>query len=150
MDPFSMDSTSMKINLSGGYYYTTEFNNSQIEIPLYFYLDGKIKYHLYWGHYKVTGDSIYIQYFYVDQQNLFKYNIMELFGRIISDSVIQIEKERCSWCEGVYAGFEERTELIFTEPNIFYFRKEKKPDSTQAWFNNKNWYLRSLHKTRKE
>lgn len=150
MDPFSMDSISLKINLSGGYYYTEEFNNSQIEIPLYLYSDGKIKYHRNWGHYRVTGNSIYIQYFYVDQQNFYKYNTIELFGRIMGDSAIHIDKKRCVWCEGVYAEYKEKTELLFKEPRVFYFIKGKKPDSTQCWFNNKKWYLRNVHEIRKD
>ncbi|MEA1875140.1 MAG: hypothetical protein U9N51_12055 [Bacteroidota bacterium] len=144
--PFQNDSKRIKLN--GGYYYIRKEKSHKFEYSLIFYKDGKVKYNLtglnHWGHYKITGDSLHIEYFYVDPMNFYKYNTMELFGEIINDTTIHITKDRCDWCENVYAGYDNTTEKIFSPPRKFIFEKESKPDLTKAWFHDKNWYQEGL------
>lgn len=144
-----------KIKYNGMY---TILDNSRKDLwdNLCFYADGKVWYGYNWtykngignswGHYQILSDSIYIQYFYFDNQNFYKRDVMELFGNIVNDSTIQVYKKRCTWCKNVYIGYDNNTEIIFPQPIQFHYKKGIKPDSSKAWFNNKKWYKQGLKK----
>lgn len=131
------------IKMTGTYYVKGDYHHNNIN----FYTNGLCNYYeLYWGFFFIHNDSLLIQYFHIDQQNFYKRNVIELYGTIINDTSISVYKEKCDWCENVYYGYNNKTEIVYDEPRIYIFREQIKPDSTQAWFINKRWYKKGLEK----
>ena len=127
----------LPIKTNGTYFISNGYKHDNINFysnSLCFY------YQLYWGAFQINQDSLIVQYFHIDQQNFYKRNVIELYGNIINDTTISIYKEKCDWCENVYYGYNNKTEIVYDEPRIYIFKELIKPDSTQAWFINKRWY----------
>ena len=127
----------LPIQTGGTYFISNGYKHDNIN----FYSNGLCFYYqLYWGFFQINQDSLIVQYFHIDQQNFYKRNVIELYGNIINDTTISIYKEKCDWCENVYYGYNNKTEIVYDEPRIYIFKEQVKPDSTQAWFINKKWY----------
>jgi len=125
---------------TNGMYYQKNANEHH---NLVFYKNGLCNYHeLYWGVYKVENESMHIQFFYIDQQNFYRKNVIDLFGKIINDTTVSIKLKKCIWCKNVYHGYDDKTEITFEPERQYFFKNQSKPDSTQAWFLNKKWFLK--------
>lgn len=94
----------------------------------------------YWGHYAIKNDTIIIQEFNHNNEEIYKRSISERHGLIINDSTIVILSWDSYW--GNYQLPQDPMKYIFYPTN-------SKPDSTKAWFNNKRWYKKNLHESRK-
>jgi hypothetical protein len=93
-----------------------------------------------WGHFTVVGDSIVIQIF---SRNLINYcirTVLEYRGKILNDSAVLIS----SMYSYVDAATLDSSRSIFR-----FYLTNLKPDSSCAWFNDKKWYRRNLHPSRK-
>ena len=99
-----------------------------------------------WGHFIVRNDSIYIQRFIFNDQYWMKRNSEDFIGIITSDSTIVIHTQKCSWCSSQYPSkWKNRTEIKYEDPIEYgFYQTSFKPDSTMAWFKNKEWYQEGL------
>jgi hypothetical protein len=93
-----------------------------------------------WGHYSIHKDSIKIQSFGHANDQLCKRSVYETVGEILNDSTLVIYSDYSYWF---------KSELL-EEPNIYgFYPTTIKPDSTKAWFNNRRWFNKYLHESRK-
>ncbi len=92
-----------------------------------------------WGHYMLKGDTIIIQTFGRNDQSIYKRWVIERKGIIINDTSFEIH----SWFSHYGKTYMKQKELYKL------YKYKNKPDSTKAWFVNKNWYLENLHESRK-
>jgi len=92
-----------------------------------------------WGQYKISNDTIVIQTFGLNDQ-MCRRSVYETIGVILNDSTIKVFSDYSYWFDAEF----------IEEPNIYrLYETEHKPDSTKAWFNNKRWYKRNLHESRR-
>jgi hypothetical protein len=92
-----------------------------------------------WGQYKICNDTIVIQTFGLNDQ-MCRRSVYETRGVILNDSIIKVFSDYSYWFD---------YELI-EEYNIYrLYKTEQKPDTSKAWFNNKWWYKRNLHESRR-
>ena len=94
----------------------------------------------HWGHYAVIGDSLVIQEFTRNNNELPPRSIIEHRGVITSDTSFVLST--------TYAyGYKDPLQ---TEREEYHFQQtSSKPDSTLGWFNNRKWFLDSLHASRR-
>jgi len=93
-----------------------------------------------WGHYTIQFDTILIQVFNRNNQEIFKRWVFEFRGVIQNDTSFLL----LSWYS--YWGKDQ----LLDEPVQYSFYKTKiKPDSSKAWFNKKKWFKKNLHESRK-
>ncbi len=93
-----------------------------------------------WGNYTINGDSIKMQKFGWNGMEFCSRSVYEMVGKILNDSTIILYSDYSFWF---------KYDLI-NKPNIFgFYPTNQKPDSTKAWFNNRRWYKKDLHESRK-
>lgn len=94
----------------------------------------------WWGDFAIKNDTIIVQNFNKHNQYICKRWVFEERGRIINDTTIEIYLD--------YSYFTNDT-LSKTPCVLNFYPTTIKPDSTLAWFNNKKWYKKYLHESRK-
>jgi hypothetical protein len=93
-----------------------------------------------WGNYTINGDSIKMQNFGWNGMEFCSRSVYEMVGKILNDSTIILYSDYSFWF---------KYDLI-NKPNIFgFYLTNKKPDSSKAWFNNRRWYKKNIHESRK-
>lgn len=150
-----------KINTNGVY-----LPVNQIVVPFFFFENGSVewygwaddfrlkptidsdfnKFHRiyssrnFWGHFRIHNDTIIIQAFSRNNQEFFKRYVVEFKGVIKSDTSFVL-----------LSGYNYHDKRQFIDKPITYqfYPTALKPDSTKAWFNNKRWFKKGLHESRK-
>ena len=104
-----------------------------------------------WGCYTVKDDSIWIQSFYRGDQSAIRRNMTEHHGIINSDGSIEIIYTKCKPCHKVFPEDynKDAIELYLPTAKYSFFKTDKRPDNTKAWFLKKKWYRKELHESRK-
>jgi len=95
----------------------------------------------FWGDYGSSGNKIRIQVFARNNEYLCKRFIYDNAGQEINDSTIEIYFS--------YSAIGKDTMLNGQTCRLKFYSTKTKPDSTRAWFNNRKWYRRKLHESRK-
>ncbi|QSB26510.1 hypothetical protein [Flavobacterium sp. CLA17] len=91
------------------------------------------------GEYIIRKDTIIIQDFYSNNNEFYSKKILEYKDVILSDTIVKI-----------LSSYTLNKEELLGEPIIYRFYPiSKKPDSTKAWFLDRKWYKKGLHKSRK-
>ena len=95
-----------------------------------------------WGDYFIKGNEITIQRFNRNNEEVCKRSVFEEKGRILNDSTIEIYSEYSYW-------WKDKLPALYTPCILNFYKTDIKPDSTIAWFINKNWYKKELNSSRK-
>ena len=95
-----------------------------------------------WGDYAINGNEIIIQRFNFKSEELCKRSVFEEKVRILNDSTIEIYSEYSYW-------WKDKHPALSTPCVLNFYKTDIKPDSTIAWFINKNWYKKELDNSRK-
>ena len=93
----------------------------------------------HWGHYAIIGDSIIIQDFTKNNQEIVNHWIIEFKGKILNDTTFELYTWYSYW---------GKDSLEFGTQIYNYYPTEIKPDSSDIWFNNKKWFKKGLHESR--
>jgi hypothetical protein len=101
----------------------------------YFYISKE-----YWGQYSINNDSILIQIFIKNNEKIITRWIFEYEGIILNDSSFILYS-----CFS-YLG---KDNFIDKSEEYAFYKTITKPDSTKAWFNNRRWFKKDLHESRK-
>jgi hypothetical protein len=161
-EPLLIYDTAFPIRINGVYLPKNELNG----YPFFFFKDGSITWYTwgidfrqncydalekspflessiskeYWGHYTIKNDTIVIQVFNRVGDFIYKRWIFEFTGLIQNDSSFILVSE--------YSYFTK--DQFIEKPIPYYYCPTKiKPDSTKAWFNDKQWFRENLHESRK-
>lgn len=106
-----------------------------------------------WGHYQIKDDSIFIQSFMKFYDSTVNRDVYELKGYIRNDSTIHILEQLCDWRDynpSRSLKYISKGKLQYIPSAEYrFYQTTKKPDSTYAWFFDKNWYNEGLHLSRK-
>lgn len=92
------------------------------------------------GCYRVIGDTVNIQEFAVNNQSFYHRWVKEKKIIIINDSTLSVVSDY-----DTYLNYE----VINSPIELRFYPLSKKPDSSKAWFLDKNWYKKGLHSSRK-
>ena len=92
-----------------------------------------------WGQYKLFHDTIVSQRFNKFGEGIYKRWVFEDSLKILNDTTLKLFSTHTYW--GKYPN---KSPVIFR-----FFPTDSKPDSTKAWFRDKNWFKKGLHESRK-
>ncbi len=95
-----------------------------------------------WGDYAVKENEIILQNFNRNNEEVCKRSVFEEKGRILNDSTIEIYSEYSYW-------WKDKSPTLYAPCVLNFYKTDTKPDSTIAWFVNKNWYKNELNTSRK-
>lgn len=95
----------------------------------------------HWGHYMIKGDSIIIQDFSHCNDSWANHFIIEYKGKLLNDSTFELYSQ-FSYLDNNF--FQQDEPIIYN-----FYSTNSKPDSSNTWFNNRNWFKREVHKSRK-
>lgn len=95
-----------------------------------------------WGDFFIKGNEIIIQRFNRNNEEICKRSVFEEKGRILNDSTIEIYSEYSYW-------WKDKHPVLYAPCVLNFYKTNAKPDSTIAWFINKNWYKNELNESRK-
>ena len=125
---------------SGGY--ALEKNNTIFIDTIKFYNYGYNNAREIWGHYYIKNDTLIMQYF--------NYNFYFLYNRFILEEQAIIINDTSFVLYDFKSYYKKRNKRFRLDPDTFcLYKTQLKPDSTKAWFVNKDWYLENLHESRK-
>lgn len=103
--------------------------------------------HLYWGHYIVRKDSIFIQTFHrFDQSLIIIRDVIQLRGVIKNDSTLLINKMFYDWSKWMLHKDARKNEQYNPPLKYKFYPTTLKPDSSFVWFRNKKWYRTHVNK----
>ena len=109
-----------------------------------FRLNAEIGYFIskeYWGHYVFKSDTLIIQLLNTAGGHLPRRRLIEYKAIINDDSTFTYFSMR---------GFQGRTRILDPKIKYGFFPTNIKPDSTNIWFYDKEWYKENLHESRKK
>lgn len=95
-----------------------------------------------WGDYTIKGNEILLQNFNRNNEEICKRSVFEEKGRILNDSTIEIYSDYWYW-------WKDKHPTLYVPCVLNFYKTHVKPDSTIAWFINKNWYKKELDNSRK-
>ena len=95
----------------------------------------------YWGHYVFKSDTLIIQLLNTAGGHLPRRRLIEYKAIINDDSTFTYFSMR---------GFQGRTRILDPKIKYGFFPTNIKPDSTNIWFYDKEWYKENLHESRKK
>jgi len=93
----------------------------------------------YWGAYYLIQDSLVIQWFNRNNNEICKRTIFEEKAILNSDSSFTLLSRYSKY-------FDDNPEEVLIE--FIYFESNVKPDCNLAWFHNKMWYRKKLNESR--
>lgn len=94
-----------------------------------------------WGEYHIINDTPYSESFGLNYTEFIVRQFFIKNGQLLSDTTFAVNSSKNT---------HYNIEFIKDGPNVFRFYKTKlKPDSTKVWYQNKRWYKKGLHASRK-
>jgi hypothetical protein len=95
------------------------------------------------GAFKITGDTLKVQFFSSTQQTgFYDTSVSEDCFLIKNNSTtIDLLSNYCRWCRNQDSGYNKSGIIRFNPPIKYKFLPlDSKPDSTKMWFKEKSWY----------
>lgn len=93
-----------------------------------------------WGEYMIINDSFFAEEFNFNKTNFVVRDVFRQKGVIINDTTLVLS---------TWYSVSDNFEFLNGIDTFRFYRTHLKPDSTKIWYQNKRWYKKDVHESRK-